>query len=428
MIIHAAFQVYLDNTPDMVFVKDIDLKYAAASLPFVKMVGKKSPDEIIGKTDHEIFQDKNLAQRYVSDDRRLLSEKNDLINYIEPITEEKGKARYGSTSKYILQSPDGQVIGILGVTKDITRDYISRQNYQQELKYLFELPEDAYAVAYMDVDAWRLISQRRQLINGTTLPSCHTVESLCSLAAESISDHNCGAYLFYNKLTPDYLRSIFKTGQTRLVFQYLRTMPNGTVRWVETEIRFLNDVESGNLCAMFSARDIHAQKLKESALEEAAKLDKMTMLFNRETTMHAIGQVLEAHPDQKHALFMIDIDNFKKLNDTLGHQAGDACLVALAQALRKTFREQDIKGRIGGDEFFVLMENIPDYSVAEEKAVFLMEQIRTIDSSSPDIPISVSVGISLFPKCGQNLYQLYGKADAAMYEAKRKGKNQFFIC
>ena len=157
-LIYAAFQTMLNYTSDMMFIKDINLVYVAVSRAFVKMVGKECASEIIGKTDLEIFADENLAKRYVSDDRKLLEKGDNLIDYMEPITDEGGHARYGSTSKYILYNEDGHYSGILGVTRDITRDYIARRHYQQELNYLFELPADTYAVSYIDVDSWRIIS------------------------------------------------------------------------------------------------------------------------------------------------------------------------------------------------------------------------------------------------------------------------------
>ena len=101
-LIHAVFRNMLVNTTDMIFIKDAKLRYMAASMPFVKMVGKEREEDIINHTDGEIFEDKLLAMRYVSDDKKLIAGGENLLNYIEPISEDNGKARYGSTSKYIL--------------------------------------------------------------------------------------------------------------------------------------------------------------------------------------------------------------------------------------------------------------------------------------------------------------------------------------
>lgn len=427
MIIHAAFQTMMENTSDMMFVKNMDLKYVAVSQPFVKMTGKENAEELINKTDYEIFEDENLAIRYVADDKKLLSEGKDLINYMEPITTKEGQARYGSTSKYILRDSQGNAIGILGITKDVTLDYFTRLHYQQELKYLFELPEDTYAVAYIDVDDWRIISRRRQMIDGTTLQSCYTVEELTRIAVESMKDPSCDAAEFYRNFTKECLSEIYQKGKRHLSFKYQRQMPDGNSRWVKNEVRFLNDVDSNHLCLMLSARDIDAEKKKEQTLEAAAKMDRLTMLLNRETTVKLIEQTLHEQPEHMHALFMVDIDNFKALNDTLGHQAGDEFLIALGEEIRSCFRESDVKGRIGGDEFFVFVRNVPNEDIVKRKAEELLARILKLALLYPDLHVSGSIGISLYPYHGNALEELYAKADTALYQAKRNGKNQFII-
>ena len=427
VIINAAFKTMLDNTMDMVFVKNMNLEYVAASLPFVKMVGKERVEDILGKSDDEIFANKDLAVRYVGDDRKLLAGGKNLENYIEPITDEDGHHRYGTTSKYILKDENDNQIGILGVTRDITRDYVSRQHYQQELSYLFELPEDAYAVAYIDIDAWRVISQRRRMIHGSTLETCHTVEELVGYAVASIVDRKSEAAEFYRKFQPDMLKDIYNIGRRDISFKYQRYMPDGSIRWVKNEIRFLNDMDSGHLCAMLSAKDIDAAKQEEEKLEVAAKMDQMTMLLNRETTMEVIRGILRRQSGQTHALFMLDVDNFKVLNDTMGHQAGDRYLVLLAEEIRKCFRDSDVKGRIGGDEFFVLMQNIQEIGIIQKKAILLLERIQAIGTEYPNVGLTGSIGISLYPYNGSTVEELYAKADASLYQAKRDGKNKFVI-
>ncbi len=423
-IMPVAFRTLIDNTKDMMFVKDINLIYVAASLPFAKMVGKETVGEIIGKTDFEIFEDQNLAKRYVSDDRKLLAGRNDLVDYIEPITDEDGRARYGSTSKHILRDNNGNHIGILGITRDITREYLNRQQQQKELKYLFELPEDTYAVTYIDVDAWRIISQRRQNIDNGTFQSCYTVESLVEAALDSIADRNSDAVKFYRRFNPSYLHEIYESGRRRVSFKYARTLSDGSVHWVYNVVRFISDADSGHLCVMLSAQNIDEQKREEEQLIRSAKMDMMTLLLNRETTMEMIHKTLKEQPDKMHALFMIDADNFKALNDTYGHQVGDEFLIRFAKELRNCFDDGDIAGRIGGDEFFALMVDAPDVESVQARAEELLNNVRKVCEKYSDIRLSASIGVGLYPTNGRSIGQLYAFADKAMYQAKRKGKNQ----
>ncbi len=426
-LVREAFRTMIENTKDLMFIKDANLVYVVASMPFVKMVGKASAEEIIGRTDLEIFEDENLARRYIADDKKLIAQGENLVDYIEPLTEENGRARYGSTSKYILSDENGKMLGILGITKDITRDYLARQHYQQELKYLFELPKDTYAVSYIDVDSWRVISQRRKEIAAGTLQSCYTVEGLCAAAVESIVDTKCAAAVFYRNFDARHLKEVYTGGRNNLIFKYQRRLTDGSLHWVQNDVRFMIDVDSGHLCVMLSAKNIDMEKMEEQELFVAAKMDKMTMVLNRETTMENIRQILANEADKKHVLFMIDVDNFKSLNDTLGHLAGDAFLIKLAAEMKKTFRESDVVGRVGGDEFFALMRNVTEDSVAERKAEELLSVIQSVCAEYPDIPLSGSIGVSLYPENGRTLGELYAQADAALYQAKRTGKNQFIF-
>lgn len=102
-LMSAAFRTILDEATEMIFLKDVDLVYQAVSAPFLEMVGKPSAEEVVGHTDAEIYEDKNLSRRYEADERRLLFEQKDMRGYIEPITDDHGQARYGSTSKYLLR-------------------------------------------------------------------------------------------------------------------------------------------------------------------------------------------------------------------------------------------------------------------------------------------------------------------------------------
>ncbi len=426
-IILLAYKTIMDNTRDMIFIKDADLRYVAASMPFVKMVGKENIDQVIGYTDYDLFQDKNLAKRYVDDDTKLMSKGENLHEYVEPLAEEEGHARYGSTSKYLLRDDAGQVIGILGITKDVTREYITRQHYQQELKFLFELPKEAYAVSYIDIDDWRIISQRRKEISEGTLQACNTVEELAFAAVDSILDRESAAFAFYKDFTQEGLRRLYDSGKTEISFKYERRLTNGLVRWVHNRVRFLTDMDSGHLCALLTAKDIDAEKKAEENLMVAAKMDKMTMVLNRETTMDYIRNILAVHNDTNHVLLMLDVDNFKMLNDTLGHQTGDEFLITLAQELKHHFRETDVVGRIGGDEFFALMKNVPDLSIVPRKADQILDTICAICEKYDGINLSGSIGISVFPENGDTVEKLYAKADEALYQAKRRGKNQFIF-
>lgn len=169
---------------------------------------------------------------------------------------------------------------------------------------------------------------------------------------------------------------------------------------------------------------------KEVVLTKLAERDQLTGLYNRATCETLIREVLDtsdpAH--NTHALLIMDIDNFKDINDSYGHMEGDATISRLADGLIRLFRTSDIIGRLGGDEFFVFMVNCTD----EKAPLAKTKQIGKILSDAfhlNEVPFcaSVSVGIAMFPDHGITFTQLYKSADDALYEVKRRGKNGYAL-
>ena len=129
------------------------------------------------------------------------------------------------------------------------------------------------------------------------------------------------------------------------------------------------------------------------------------------------------------ALLFLDLDNFKPVNDNLGHDTGDKVLKAVATCLASCLREGDTLSRLGGDEFVILLLNIAS---AEEASTVAQKIIDTLSGLVPmegkDIHVGGSIGISMFPKDGAGFEELLKNADAAMYRAKKVGRNNFQFC
>lgn len=125
---------------------------------------------------------------------------------------------------------------------------------------------------------------------------------------------------------------------------------------------------------------------------------------------------------------MLDLDHFKHINDTYGHSAGDVVLQSFAQILRNAFRVGDAVGRFGGDEFVVLLVDLPDPSTAERKALQVMQETMKIELDGKNIGVSVSIGIALAPHDGMTYDDLFQKADQALYNVKSQGRNGYSLC
>ncbi len=175
--------------------------------------------------------------------------------------------------------------------------------------------------------------------------------------------------------------------------------------------------------------DITQQKERIARLTKKAELDPLTKLLNKEEAEERIEKYLSGNPNnQKSALFIIDIDNFKRVNDTLGHQFGDSVLKDIAQKIKGIFRKDDIIGRLGGDEFVVLMQDISSESVIKDKADSLTDAFRhTFSGDQNEYKISASIGIAVCPDHGTAFKELYPLADSALYNSKKRGKDCYTI-
>lgn len=168
------------------------------------------------------------------------------------------------------------------------------------------------------------------------------------------------------------------------------------------------------------------QIMSNNILEIQRDTDKMTGLWNRGFCERKITSFLQS-PDSLGALLVIDIDNFKLVNDSNGHDCGDRVLKQVSSALTHSFRSTDIIGRIGGDEFLIFLPNCIDSEIIRQRVTRFLEDISKINTSfGEDIPhIGASIGIALFPNDGINYKDLFKHADEALYLSKQNGKNQY---
>lgn len=160
-------------------------------------------------------------------------------------------------------------------------------------------------------------------------------------------------------------------------------------------------------------------------LEEKADTDQLTGLSNKSATERKIKEYMTETPKAPGMLILFDVDNFKKINDTMGHSFGDEVLQALGQQISTNFRVTDVVGRIGGDEFMVFLKNINGEEIVQREAAKINFFFRnfTVGSYVKYSP-TASIGVAMFPKDGDNFEKLYKAADSALYQSKKNGKNQ----
>ena len=160
-------------------------------------------------------------------------------------------------------------------------------------------------------------------------------------------------------------------------------------------------------------------------LEDKADTDLLTDLNNKMATERKIREYMEKYPDRQGVLFVLDVDNFKKINDTMGHAFGDEVLRSLAVRLQSMFRATDIVGRTGGDEFMVFLKDIREISMIEREGKKIEQFFHQFEVGEyVKYSVTASVGAAVFPGDGKSFEELYKSADKALYVSKRHGKNQ----
>jgi len=176
-------------------------------------------------------------------------------------------------------------------------------------------------------------------------------------------------------------------------------------------------------------QDIDALKQAEFTLKEQAERDPLTKLFNKASTQLLISEYLSMRdPDTMAAMLILDLDNFKQINDNYGHLYGDTILSQVSSTLKRHLRSQDIIGRIGGDAFLVFMCDIPNAELVNARCERLLQAFHDLMAqNAPGLNTSCSIGVSLVPYHGSSYTELFRHADEALYLSKNRGKRTYTI-
>ncbi len=204
---------------------------------------------------------------------------------------------------------------------------------------------------------------------------------------------------------------------------------NGRAYWESAVIAPIRDGDGNTTHYLAVKEDITERKVFEEKLLEQATHDQLTGLPNRFLAIDRLQQMLQHAQRRQHRIgvIYIDLDNFKTVNDTLGHATGDDLLIQVSNRIWSNLRDEDTLSRLGGDEFMAL---VPDLrNPLEDLKIILDRVIKSLQSpfylGGRDITVTSSLGIALFPDDGDTVGALMSNADMAMYEAKRSGRNTF---
>ncbi len=197
------------------------------------------------------------------------------------------------------------------------------------------------------------------------------------------------------------------------------------VCWYRITVKMVRDKSGRPEYCIGKLVDIQEEHTERESLLERARKDSLTGVYNAAASRRLIADDLRAGTESG-ALIIVDVDWFKNVNDQLGHFTGDRVLINLAGQIRASFRDEDIIGRLGGDEFIIYMKNVSDHGIVARRCRRLLERMGEIEMPKEYPKLTLSIGVAL-SKPGLSFNELYQMADLALYEVKRGGRGSFKI-
>ncbi len=334
------------------------------------------------------------------------------------IVTKDGTKRYIEGSISLLKDAHGKPIGFRGITHDVTeRKQAEEALRQSEEKYrsiLENIQEGYFEVdlagnfTFFNDSLCRITGCSREEIQGTNYKRF------------SDKENSQKVLMAFNK--------VYKTGDPTEGFDWLIIRNDGSTRYIEASVSLKQDLAGQVRGFKGVIRDITERKRIEQELNHMATHDALTGLPNRLMFSQLLDHAIQSAQRNKKqlAVLFVDLDRFKIINDSLGHEAGDKLLKEMALRFKQSLRTVDIVGRLGGDEFTILVEDFSDLKQLEFLAKKILATVmHPLDIMGEECRVTASIGISVFPKDGLDEQSLMKNADIAMYFAKEEGKNNF---
>jgi diguanylate cyclase (GGDEF)-like protein/PAS domain S-box-containing protein len=389
---------------------------------FVKV--NPSFTKLFGWTEEELLNDSTISilpngyEEEFNDVLRLI-QKGESVNNLESKRMTKSGKIIHTLSSYSPIMENGQMIGGVAVYKDISK-------LKEVEKQLRESEQRFKQIADYSTDLITVVTSK-----GIILYASPSHEKILGVQPEFLKNKSFMAFVHHDDMVhiQKTLKDIVQTKTTQSM-EFRRYSKNKETVWLEAlGTPILN--ESGQVHQIvFMSRDISERKKEVKKLKRLAYHDSLTNLPNRRLFDKQLSKAMKATRRYKKllAVFVLDCDGFKLVNDTYGHYAGDKVIQQFAQRLKSNLREGDMVSRMGGDEFQVLLTNIKTKEDALKVADRMIKAMEVpFDIGSTQLKLTTSIGIAFYKGENKHKNSLIKEADSALYKAKRKGKNTYCI-
>jgi len=407
----------LDNFPFSVWLKDKEGRFLAGNRILAEVAGLATTAELEGKTDFD-FHPAEMAEGFQQGDRDVV-QSGIPLTIIEQIKRKDGEVYWAETHKAPVVI-NGETIGTVGFARDLsTRKKLLQEIANRETEYSALVQSLPLAIIRYNTLCQRIFvnsywgAERQVSVN----------EAMGKTPAESWSEniHSMSGEEFQARLV-----EVMKSGVSQTL--ELRGVHNGQLCAYALKLLPEYDADKQIIGAISLASDITEISQYRQRIEHLAFHDPLTDLPNRtlfnDRLLVSIGHAQRYQ--QQFALFLIDLDNFKAVNDTVGHATGDQLLIQAAQRLLSCVRNYDTVARMGGDEFTILVSDVPspdDLAAMAGKIVHSLSEPFLIGDAK--FFVTASIGISRYPVDSEDIDDLMKYADSAMYHAKSRGRNNY---
>ena len=407
----AQLRTLINALPDLIWLKDVEGVYQGCNQKFERLYGTKE-ENIIGRTDYD-FVDREQADFFREKDKKAMAAGKPMMNEEELIFAGDGHREIMETIKTPMLDSSGNVIGVLGVGRDITQ----RKQADEKIR-LLSATVDQSPVSIIITDAKANIEYVNPAFEQVT---GYRLDEVMGKNPRLLKSGNTPKGLYKD------LWHAITQGKT-WGCEIQNRKKNGEIFWERAHFASVKNSEGIITHYLAVKEDITERKRQQEKILHQAHYDALTDLPNRFLSLDRLSQLISEAVRNKDlvAVLFIDLDDFKKINDSLGHETGDKLLVEAASRLNSLLRSGDTVGRLGGDEFIILLGGLADASDAQPIAENLLAEFREpFDIDGRELMITASVGISVFPGDGGDSSELLCNADSAMYHSKDLGRNTY---